>query len=252
MQFIPRAFVFITIIVLYSMLFNFLRRPDTINVSSHYTIGNDGDMALTEDRREGDRETQQRPSLIPRWKFSRDATGAGSTSIERAKPGAVVQEPWEQVSFVNIGGKNALQGILVSRPTSPSLDPPGLDRLGSDGSDKMDPFDTPTTRGQSISTLNGSDKAYPLLPAVPLETVQSTDSAAPAPDYMGDQQRDRQNSQSLAAFFQEYQITTHERQAASGPQPVSAAQYFNRQASLLMLYFPLAVGSLFIDRTSES
>lgn len=258
MQFIPRAFVFISIIVLYSMLYQFLRRPDTINVSSHYTIGHDGDITMQGQRDaveadEGAVEGQagpgqaKRPSLLYKWKasFSRaSASGPAGDSIAaagKAERGVEMKEPWEQVSFINVGGRNGLQGILVSRPPSP--DP--LLRLDSDETETSK-LDAPTTRGQSLSTLNSSDKGYPLLPAVPLQTVRSTDteSGAAVPEFMDDRTRERQNSQSLAAFFQEYQISTDERQdqrRGSGPQPMSATQYFNRQASLLMLYFPIAV-----------
>lgn len=190
----------------------------------------------------------KRPSLLPlKWKFSfsRASGSSGSDAIaaERGMRPAErieIKEPWEQVSFVNVGGRN-LTGILVSRPPSP--DP--LLRLDSDETE-MGKLDTSTTRGQSLSTLNSSDKNNPLLPTVPLETVRSSDadSGMAVPEFLDDRQRDRQNSQSLAAFFQEYQISSEERQdqrRGSGPAPMSAAQYFNRQASLLMLYFPLAV-----------
>lgn len=36
-QFVPRALVFLVIIILYSRLFTFLRRPDTIQLSCHST-----------------------------------------------------------------------------------------------------------------------------------------------------------------------------------------------------------------------
>lgn len=53
----------------------------------------------------------------------------------------------------------------------------------------------------------------------------------------------KEQGQTMQEFFAEYQMTPAEAKAVGKhvSQQRSAANYFNRQASLLMLYFPIAV-----------
>lgn len=73
-------------------------------------------------------------------------------------------------------------------------------------------------------------------------------------DYQ-DGKREKED-QTMAEFFQEYQVSSGAGQAELGsasnggaPQ-MSAAAYFNRQASLLMLYFPLAVSDNYLSENT--
>ncbi len=126
-QFIPRAFVFIVILIFYSSLFNFLRRPDTIPLSSHFASG----------ETTGERRDSRTAAKVfrPLTKLGRLPS---SKQINSVNPDA----PWESLEFVTAGNVrqktaspttsyvshlNATSsipngGILVAnRPSSPKL-----------------------------------------------------------------------------------------------------------------------------------
>jgi hypothetical protein len=208
------------------MLFNFLRRPDTITLSSHYGRGTTGP--------EDEAELDERPEPAPR--FPRMFLPASKRGSEATAAARDERPPWEQLEFVNVGARLESPGILSGGSSRPRT-----------------PIDVGRGLSVSISEQSGrtSDTALdaPFLPHPSREHLSPIPSAKDAfeqpdahlPDFVDEPQRDRQGSQSLAEFFQQYQITPE--QASEGAQPVSAAQYFNRQASLLMLYFPLAVST---------
>jgi hypothetical protein len=151
-QFIPRAIVFITVFIVYTGLFRFLRRPDTIQLSSQF---------------EGERKRS-----IPRQ---------GRVNAEA---------PWEQMEFATAG------------PLEYEMSP-------------------------AESTVRFAQETTIGMPYTP-HALDTPDSSAPfALEGEGETMKD---------FFKHSQVQN------DVSQQVSASAYFNRQASLLMLYFPLAVG----------
>lgn len=62
-----------------------------------------------------------------------------------------------------------------------------------------------------------------------------------------DEGPEKQQGQTLKEFFAEHRVSAAELGAVGkcNGQQRSAASYFNRQASLLMLYFPIAVSFFF-------
>ncbi|WVR03983.1 hypothetical protein IAU60_000982 [Kwoniella sp. DSM 27419] len=297
MQFIPRAFVFIAICVLYTRLFRFLRRPDTIQLSTQFMAGTQTDPNAD----------HQMPTLATS-KILRPLTRIGRRqSGQPPKEPANPEAPWEALEFVHVGGINPLRSfsaaetfqphvpngiLLASRPVSPDLISPRTEL--------RDPFEsTPRTRKASASSeLSGPPSQRPsatdtlVTPELhynpELQAPPSVDSTTRliTPDSIptirqqhvlspvlsqgskvdlededslmsrlgveysedGSSVDRRPSGQTLKEFFQEYQVGgedvgTRERGSASesrGQPQMSAAAYFNRQASLLMLYFPLA------------
>ncbi|RSH94508.1 hypothetical protein EHS25_004311 [Saitozyma podzolica] len=293
-QFIPRAFVFLVIFGLYSTLFKFLRRPDTIQLSSQFVSGS------------VDRST---PSSggggggLANW--SRGFGRRKDETAEAVNPDA----PWEALEFVQIGpAKGGSTGqtyfnpldsvphaasLPDTEPTSPTSELPPLPHLPSDAgpspipapeprpvrraSFAPDPVTLPRRRSEadtlsppslSYSATSETDTdttqpsglvsiAHILSPILPESdskgdadeydgiSLPSTDSKAYDPDSSSTQDLRKPSGQTLTEFFQEYQTedfdpeTSRTGGRSSVPQ-ISAAAYFNRQASLLMLYFPLA------------
>nr|XP_019050188.1 hypothetical protein I302_00613 [Kwoniella bestiolae CBS 10118]OCF29118.1 hypothetical protein I302_00613 [Kwoniella bestiolae CBS 10118] len=275
-QFIPRAIVFVVIIVLYSRLFRFLRRPDTIQLSTQFMAGTQPDI--------GTGSKLFRPIM---------KLGRGSSTKDPVNPDA----PWEALEFVTVGGAyggrltnntpihtstieftpTVPSGILLaSRPVSPELISPGHEikdpfvsapntanpsRYPSTSSEASGP----SSSSKKSDTYTGSkadldldltddnlgvyNEANTTLPNGRRRSslVEFDDGAA------SDGEDRRPSGQTLKEFFQEYQVddpnSTNldngvKRGSASGsrggPPQISASAYFNRQASLLMLYFPLA------------
>lgn len=307
-QFIPRAFAFLVVIVLYSQLFSFLRRPDTIQLSSHFAPGSAG-------KQQAESGMKRINLILPRFSL-RSGTGKDDTKVGGTDSSA----PWEQMEFVQVGhGKRGVTtgpfgggsfspsqsmqnptsstpGILLSSPTvSITNHRPGIDPDHPHHSNE---------RGVSISS-SGSGSASALGTAAPTEASSrylatpseedpysgfkiNTPSSSGSPgsnlallsqeigrksslspimsddDPHGEIDEDLKihlsangstpGEQTLKEFFQENQITTMDRNNVAergGPAsggwgaPMSAAAYFNRQASLLMLYFPLAYLAVF-------
>ncbi|WVQ94498.1 hypothetical protein IAU59_001577 [Kwoniella sp. CBS 9459] len=137
MQFIPRAFVFVTICILYTRLFRFLRRPDTIQLSTQFMAGTQTDPNGERGFGQGLHSQPQAPKSKS---FLARLGRAGSAGHkEPVNPDA----PWEALEFVQIGGINPLMShtspqlnalgvaeftpnvpngiLLASRPVSPEL-----------------------------------------------------------------------------------------------------------------------------------
>lgn len=101
-QFIPRALVFIVIVGLYSTLFSFLRRPDTIQLSSQFMSGE----VSRSDPAEGPNGTHLSRMMK---KLGRNQT----KKTEAINPEA----PWEQMEFVQVGhGRNFGMTSVTSTP----------------------------------------------------------------------------------------------------------------------------------------
>ncbi|WWC87696.1 uncharacterized protein L201_002588 [Kwoniella dendrophila CBS 6074] len=132
-QFIPRAIVFIVIIALYSRLFRFLRRPDTIQLSTQFMAGTQPDVSDTHNIEETHQGNGSK-MFKPLFKLGRGST----TNKDPVNPDA----PWEALEFVTVGGAyggkltnntplhtssidftpTVPSGILLaSRPVSPEL-----------------------------------------------------------------------------------------------------------------------------------
>lgn len=220
-QFIPRAFVFITILALYSKLFQFLRRPDAIHVRSFVSGGSTGVAA-----------DERRGSVMQR--LSKKVKG----EVKDDRP------PWEQLEFVTMG--SLAEGRLHTEASLPRQS------ISHEAIHMPLPYPTATslTRASSSSSVNqgrdweqrGSDAETLVTP--PLGPVNHVRVQALSP-VLSDGAREFENpqetkDQTMAEFFQEHQVGNGTISEHDGPQ-MSATEYFNRQASLLMLYFPLAV-----------
>jgi hypothetical protein len=317
-QFIPRALVFLTIIILYSMLYKFLRRPDTIQLSSQFVSGETGTNKGVGGKKKGVMSGLKWKSKLNL--ASQNGRGATEHSASKIDPAA----PWEQLEFVKVGGRDLLSpldnGIHFSpTPSIGGLEPPPTPQhrgsitsiyLGTNGNGTRTPdFSVPTTRPHrpSLNSSNSSSSET----NVPLSTssssrpsqsetlVSSPDSRYPprqhnlspvmsqnasntgprvdkdiemdlGPDVVqslkyksGDEkdildEDDDTPGETLGQFFKDDQFVSSEDSRAErggishnhGLPQMSATAYFNRQASLLMLYFPLAVSTITDPLTS--
>jgi hypothetical protein len=241
-QFIPRAVTFLTIAVLYSMLYKFLRRPDTIQISSRYD--------------------SRRSSVA-------DGKGAAGLQrlVKRVQGKESVKEdtrpPWEQMEFVQVGHRQwdeiimepapqlTRSDVIDLQPTSSlQLPDPSSRRQSTSSSIEVGAPPWERQRASDAETLvtptsaferDGSRLPQALSPVLSerkarfdsVERIESEDE-----DY-----GEGKNDQTMAEFFQENAADPGggDQAGQDGVQPMSAAAYFNRQASLLMLYFPLAV-----------
>lgn len=303
-----RAFVFFVIIVAYSQLYKFLRRPDTIQVSS--SEGYETESANQYDVL----EQQRKPSSKAEDEVAGPTeAGVGTESLAlRTLPGEV--PPWELL-HVNTGEgvpmpteNNRTTSRTAHTPTVRASDWPVTrqitnlsvmqDLSESDGLSYSDVDRKPSeTSSTAVGTQHSSVKAESSrscgqLPHVPysLDTPANTHPLpyTHAPSDIGDADDvdlslmatswnpdtaiefetseksrdtvadsdslddvDRPNGarrQTLQEFFAQYQLTGEELEAEAARQVgaqhrdrphTSAAHYFNRQASLLMLYFPI-------------
>ncbi|WWC68808.1 uncharacterized protein I206_102743 [Kwoniella pini CBS 10737] len=154
-QFIPRAIVFIVIIVLYSRLFRFLRRPDTIQLSTQFMAGTQPDVSGPHGVEANNHNGGNK--LFRPFKMTRGSSG----NKDPVNPEA----PWEALEFVTVGGgfngrittntplhTNTIDftptvpsGILLgSRPVSPDFVSPG--------NELKDPFSSTVTTSRYPST----------------------------------------------------------------------------------------------------
>jgi hypothetical protein len=305
-QFIPRAFVFITIIVLYSMLYKFLRRPDTIQLSSQFVSGETG-------TNNGVKKGKSVLSGL-KWKgksntVSQNGRGAIEHSASKIDPNA----PWEQLEFVKVGGRDLLSP-LDNGPYFPSTQslgglaaPSTPQHRGSitsiyfapppSGTRTPEPLSSAnqTKRPSLVSTWSSSSETRIPLTTLSSQRPSQSDTFVTIPDskstqaqkqqtlspvisqnatktdpridrdiefdlgpdvvenlrYKGNNGMDEEDdspAETLGQFFKGDVAPAEDSRAERGgmsnnnglPQ-MSATAYFNRQASLLMLYFPLAV-----------
>ena len=293
-QFLPRASVFVIVVILYSTLFSFLRRPDTIHLSSHFRTGQASNPMLEQVEEAAPvAPRQKRPSKILGALGSRKTSTAGST----VNPDA----PWEQLEFVTVG--KGTTRLLASTSVSPEQTQIPSFRRGSDLSPTAELAGFPgldaslvytPPRGASVSTAatlphrtskesdalitppelpysrSGEGLAEPQIRVTP-PSIREQNSPMPVAnqrmrsdlDLEVDEEDeveskdgpsaangadDDEPGQTLAEFFQEYNQEGFDGKEAekgiawgNGQPQMSASAYFNRQASLLMLYFPLAV-----------
>lgn len=298
-QFIPRAMVFIIICALYSFLFNFLRRPDTIQLSSQFVSGG----------MSSDAKGVNMGRVLRKFGGARDPKASAVRRNEPVNPDA----PWEQLEFVQVGGRQ--WGLTpVSSPTpapmkhfntgdyEDSLSPSPVDsaastqdpktattplsRVSTSSSEAITPLGCTSQRPSESETLVtpeykyvDGDRSSPeselqkgilLAPPVFTRTQHvhrlNREQLDEEEDDVEDQEivpsDDRRASgQTLKEFFQEHQapgLGAEEEGGrtfgtdTNGKVPISATAYFNRQASLLMLYFPLAVSFTFPVRVGAN
>ncbi|ORY25814.1 hypothetical protein BCR39DRAFT_470972 [Naematelia encephala] len=270
-QFIPRGFVFLVVVALYTRLFSFLRRPDTIQLSSPFVSGTATDG---EDHRLGVGNKLLKPFQWRRQRTSIPSNGGGTVDAAA---------PWEQMEFVQIGGRRNIwsptqtQNSFNHYPQMISHAEILQPTLGSPVKETKDPFVTELHREASgsdstvVPESSGSDQppsesetlAAPELQYAPTNIKRPSTTTTLAPVFSEERtgatgaragRRRRPSGQTLKEFFQENQIASldgrEQRTSAShgngtGGMQMSATAYFNRQASLLMLYFPLAYLTVF-------
>jgi hypothetical protein len=299
-----RIIVFIAVFILYSRLFKFLRRPDTITLAESGTNTGDVNRVIFEQ----DQIKQSRPAGAGFWSDMGRAAGFPQKESSMQPPSDTVP-PWELLHLNNVGLDLEKMAIPVTSPTNQEGRPPQRVPLSwnipDDDLSRSDRI--PTT-----STLVGSDRArklsssdsgphqataYPterdiqegvVLPSLALtpaarshHSIQSNEPPSPlqlddkplddADDQDNDVQLQRSPNESVRSDLREA-LRDYDRKT-SGEQDLSAGQelrdlfmanqterhdalehtdasdirrgesagaYRNRQASLLMLYFPLA------------
>lgn len=296
------------------MLYKFLRRPDTIQLSSQFVSGETGPVDSTcRPRRKG---------IFSGFKWGSKRAGSGPNgqdgeqhSASKIDPNA----PWEQLEFVKIGGRDAFSQSASAlnfsptgsvnygestpqpewRPASPPLigtsyipsipEPPlgpehrpSLASILTNSTELQTPMYPPTSQRPSDTTLVSTpthqlrfEHDSRLQPLHPVSSMPETKSGPwrdrdiefdLGPEVVGnlnkdqgDQDDDTPNGQTMKEFFSNDVASRSagpesraERGATSNnPPQMSATAYFNRQASLLMLYFPLAVSTPSRDRPRQ-
>lgn len=291
--------VFIAVFILYSRLFKFLRRPDTIALAESGTNTGDVNRVISE----ADQTKQSRPAGAGFWSNLGRAAGRFSQKESSEQPSADSVPPWEHLHLNNVGLDLEKIAIPVTSPTDqegrPPQQVPSSWNIPDDDLSRSDRI--PTT-----STLVGSDRARKLSSSdyaphqatthpterdiqegVVLPSLAWTDSTRshhsfqsdepPSPLQLdgkplsdtGDQdisvrfqrsssesvrsrdynekssgEQDGPAGRELRNFFLANQAERHDAPEHHDGSDIrrgeSAGAYRNRQASLLMLYFPLA------------
>lgn len=284
-QFIPRAFVFVAVVALYSKLYKFLRRPDTIQLSSQFDTGLAADL----------KDSAATKVFKPLTKI-----GRLPSSKSLSKQPLNSDAPWEQLEFVTVRSDRGRTvsptathtshfnpvssftgGIFASsrpptRPPSPNLESTESNQGANDHIARKryaSPTSTSTPPMESESTLDSgrpSEVETPLTPVLRYHPTDITINIIPNSPHIlspilsqgkGDVDFDvdledkedlnvknpeerRASGQTLQEFFQDYPVAQEDEargELGKGGIQMSASTYFNRQASLLMLYFPIAV-----------
>ncbi|KIR31250.1 hypothetical protein I352_06344 [Cryptococcus deuterogattii MMRL2647] len=261
-QFIPRAVVFIVVIVLYSRLFTFLRRPDTIQLPSH-PASKTSSFIDTRSSQTG---------LRPIAKFHK----LSLTSSQGAKREVDPEAPWEAMEFIKVGNMDLLAHdtttTFIDNCTATPATPPSASLFralesGFSSTKTLSPITSPSKTDDPSSTVQPPyDGGTPISSSPNIRSLGVETSRAPttvayasckmdpllAPEgreeEVGEDGRElKEQGQTIQEFFAEYQMTPAEAKAVGKhvSQQRSAANYFNRQASLLMLYFPIAYMAVF-------
>lgn len=123
-QFIPRAIVFLVIIVLYTQLFRFLRRPDTITLSDDLLGANSLDAQMVST------DTERSVMYNPFGKMAAKLGGHKPPPVPTQK-GFIGPEgpPWETLDFVTVGrgatsqrtGTSAAKDSVLPGPMDPTF-----------------------------------------------------------------------------------------------------------------------------------
>jgi hypothetical protein len=293
--------VFIVVIILYSRLFQFLRRPDTISVSE--SARDTAELATRNFlQKQEAKQKQNRPAATGFW-----GRMAGSVGLQQSGHG--MQElkdsvpPWELLHINTAGLNLETMEVPATAPTTGEEKPPQRVPLSwkipSDDNARSDRIPTASTlvgsehgivvhdydtqKPASIAEGAGevialpslgrnpdSTPQYSLDPTGPPSPLQLNDklpesnSAGPRhvvalkehsekSDHEDNGSKDEQEGEgpmehTLRDFFQANPASDNDTSQTAGfdiRAEESAAAYFNRQASLLMLYFPLAYMFIF-------
>ena len=295
--------MFLVVIVLYSRLFQFLRRPDTISLSESGRNTSYVDRALAEELEKNRRNIEQTGF----WRKMGRTVGL-SQEESSMQPLRDDVPPWELLHLNNVGLDLENIAIPFTRPAEDEAGraaplpvtwkipvddlsrndrlPTGSTLVGSDRSRNASesdfsshpvaarPMEEDIQEGVVVPTLDkASDSRTHHLhrsddPPSPLQLDDDDDdkiightgdrdndaqpqvslheSARSEPGEYDEKEHREQNGpveRDLRDFFLANQADNQDGVQTSGPDlrgGESAAAYFNRQASLLMLYFPLA------------
>lgn len=104
-QFVPRAIVFVILFGLYSRLFSFLRRPDTINLSSHRHTSSVSSLT------HGTVSAVQGTARVLRRASKSCVCAAGLEDVDPAAP-------WEALEFCKVGEEKESRFTTTSPTTS--------------------------------------------------------------------------------------------------------------------------------------
>lgn len=276
-QFIPRAFVFLVTIILYSRLFTFLRRPDTIQLSFHSTPK----TSIIDVR-------SAQPARLPIAKLSKKLGITLSAACPQSPKKEVNPEaPWEAMEFIQVGNVDLLapdatvtcvNDCAAARPPPASHFRALALESGSSSTNTLSAIAPPCKTEDASGTVQLSYDGSALISSSPkigssgvdvgvgVEASQTSMTIASAGCTTGfpalvesekkvvgvkeeGEEPPEEQRQTLKEFFAEHQMSAAELGAVGknggGCQQRSATSYFNRQASLLMLYFPFAVSFFF-------
>lgn len=291
------------VIILYSRLFQFLRRPDTISVSESARdtaeLGTRGFLQNQEAK-----QRQNRSAATVFWGKIRESvglqqSGRGMQELKEPVP------PWELLHINTAGLNLETMEVPATAPSSgeekppqrvplswkiPSDDNARSDRIptvstlvGSEQGIAIHDHDTrkPTSKAEEAgevitlptlarnpdSSSRHSLDRYPTGPPSPLQIndeIPASNNAGPRyvaaskedsekSDLEANGSKDEQEGEgpmdhTLRDFFQANPASDNDASQTAGSDiraEESAAAYFNRQASLLMLYFPLAYMFIF-------
>jgi hypothetical protein len=187
--------------------------------------------------------------------------GHGSAWLKSSSP-VLAQLPRFESST-----SKATNGILLSTPAvTPTTEAPSFDfrttpRPSFAAPSSMASTDSPAGTGEDEALVTPDLEAstdpkihihQPLSPVLSAYSAEGKVHGLPYSRDDAEQQIDRRpDGQTMKEFFdtaregqENVERGRHSLSAGNGLQPLSATAYFNRQASLLMLYFPLAVSLL--------
>lgn len=173
MQFVPRAFVFVVLFGLYSRLFSFLRRPDTINLSSHHTSSMSSFTNGTVSAVQGTAKALRRASR---------SCVCGAAGHEDVDPAA----PWEALEFCKVGEyeKEARSHDSISSPSTTSFLATTA-TVASMPSRHVSRSASPLPRSRvtspaplPITPITSSTPITPIIPITPITTSPTTSRSA--------------------------------------------------------------------------
>lgn len=281
------------VIVLYSRLFQFLRRPDTISISE--SAKNTLDIARGRLRDLEANQQQNRKPSTGFWGKVGESIGIQQTAHGMQELKDTVP-PWEKLHINTAGLDLDAMEVPATAPSAEDEKPPQRVPLSwkihADANARSDRIPTASTLVESEHGQNESDLRKPtsiseeageviLVPTLTRnpDSTSLDPTGPPSPlqldghdfaqnqhgpcrasatsehSIRSEQQEDGSKdgdkgegpTQTLRDFFQANQAPGNEQQTAGSDirAEESATAYFNRQASLLMLYFPLAYMFIF-------
>ncbi|KAL7419679.1 hypothetical protein Q5752_005593 [Cryptotrichosporon argae] len=157
-QFVPRALVFVGIVVLYSRLFSFLRRPDTIQLSTQFMTGSASEHAAG-----GSGGAIQQRVLRPFARLrlgSLQLGGARRASAPSGRPRPDPAAPWEQLEFVNVGAHVWSTNSLSAAPGGSGGEGGPANPVGSLGGRRYTHPASPATAAAFEHSMGAATRSY--------------------------------------------------------------------------------------------